>query len=274
MTAEVYSFRGQHRLGYGYHARDVVAAGRHHYSCVQTHVSGEHSIPGIGAHWGDYWQATDGFVLRAETVSSAAPHAADPAPPQLPATLSLSLASVPRPPRPAPVSRHARAAMPAALPADEPPAASHIPDDSAEGALSVAVSLDALRQQARHFVRVEQLDAELAKIRDVLERTLAGIRASVDADDPITAEAWRRKAKLLGATCRADAQAMETAALRQCLQLLRKRDRGGSFTTPEALQAVHLDNILAGLADIDAVAEELRLKPPADPSDDLHWRRR
>lgn len=271
MTAEgLHKFRGAHRLGHGYAARDVVAAGRVMYVCRADHVSGEVSIPGMGSAWADYWAPSDGFVLGGTDVSPASGPPAAAQQPQFP----ISLASVPRAPRSATVSRTGRAAMPAALPADEPPAASQITDDSTEGALSVAVSLDALRQQARHFVRADQLDAELAKIRDVLERTLAGIRASVDADDPITAEAWRRKAKLLGATCRADAQAMETAALRQCLQLLRKRDRGGSFTTPEALQAVHLDNILAGLAEIDAVAEELRLKPPAEPSDDLHWRRR
>lgn len=267
MTAELYSFRGQHRLGYGYHARDVVAAGREHYACIQAHTSGERSIPGMGSSWGDYWTITNGFVLEGKTPSAPA---IDAAPPQssvmVPPVLRMHRSA-------AAVSRHP-AVTPAALPHDEPPAASTIIDDSQDGALTVAVALDALRQEARHFVRADQLDTELSKLRAVLERALAAIRASVDADDPVTAEAWRRKARLLGATCRADAQAMETAALRQCLQLLRKRDRGGSFSTAEALQAVHLDNMLAGLADIDAAAEDLRLRPPADPADDLLWRRR
>lgn len=166
--------------------------------------------------------------------------------------------------------------MPAALPQDEPPAASQIIDDSEEALPNVAMSLDALRQAVRHSARQDWVETELAKIRDLLERTLANIKAGVGPaldDDPLQAEAWRRKAQLLGATCRAEAQAMETAALRQCVQLLRKRDRGGSFTAAEAMKAAHLDNILTGLAAIDEAAEELRLRPAADPTDDLHWRR-
>lgn len=265
-------FRGAHRPGNGYAEGDVVAAGRWSYVCLQDHVAGERSMPGIGDDWANYWAQTAGVMLGGKSVSPGAPAASAAAAPQSHTTLEL----VTRTPRPAPVPRHARAAMPAALPADEPPAASQIMDDSDEALPNVAMSLDALRQAIRQSARQEWVESELGKLRDLLERTLARIGAGVGpalTDDPVQAEAWRRKGKLLGATCRAEAQAMETAALRQCVQLLRKRDRGGSFTAAEALRAAHLDSILSGLADIDAVAEDLRLRPPKDPADDLHWRR-
>lgn len=260
-----YRFRGVHRPGYDYAERDVVASGRAMYACVKGHVAGDRSAPGFGTDWGQYWVATDGITLSVAGGAAPATAIAEP-------QSSGSVLTVPRTPLATSVPRSV-ASLPAAPP--EPPGASTIVDDSSDGALSVAFSLDALRQAVRLSARREWVESELSRLRELLERTLARIEAGLGpalTDDPVQAEAWRRKGLLLGATSRAEAQAMEMTALREIVQLLRKRDRGGSFTAAEAIKAAHLDNILSGLALIDGCAETLRLAPASDPTDDLHWR--
>lgn len=260
---EVVRFRASWRLGESYHRGDVAARGMRSYRSLKHHVAGAASEPGHGDDWTSYWEAyglddeLHGVQRRQLAVIETLPPANAPAP------------SVPAVPA-VPVDER----RPAAVPTQQvlPPQdmrASDIIDDSGEGpAMNVAFALDALRQQLK------------AVQQKIATRQTAGPDQTVSAPPQgeggceLTAELWRRKADILGATSIAECQAMMHAAQWEWSRLIRKLQRGEVWTSEEVARNAILESIDQLFCDLDRAYDRLRSDPPLDVDHDRHWKGR
>lgn len=254
-------FRGVWRTGEHYLPGDIIARGRNNYEAISDHVAGCQSEPGIGGHWPSFWMPTDGMLFsqpasQAMPEASHRPEASGPdglsSPPALPSNVTRF---------PAPLSS---AAPPAA-----PPKASEIEDDGDSGGVNVAHSLSLMRAALRHAARVEQVEELIGLLRRLERRIDAA--GSPALEDPISAEAWRRKGQLLSVATRREAEEAMFRLTREYVRFLRKRDRGLHLTPQEAARFAMLDALDQALLEIEQREEELRAIEPPDIGNDKHW---
>lgn len=293
MQAAQIRFRGIWRTGENFSPGDVVARGRFGFEAIADHVAGCQSEPGLGEQWPRFWKPTDGYgggasgadllpkasersfvgASGAEVLPKASQFAeehprsfAGASDAQVLPKASQFAQEHPRDnvsPFPVPVARPV-ASVPAAV-----PSASEIHDDSDAGGINVAHSLSLLRGMFDAAARREDLH-ELLSLLQRLERRIDAIGAPA-LEDPISAEAWRRKCGLLGVATRRDAEAEMSVMTREYVRLLRKRDKGLHLSPKEAARFAVLDVLDQALADIEAREIDLRSIEPADITDDKHW---
>jgi hypothetical protein len=261
---ELTRFRATWASGESYAPGDVVARGRKSYQCARNHIAGAQSEPMHGEDWTSFW---DVYPDDASLRSGSAPAS------------SIALISAPPPaaiaapdPRPADVNRLSSnhtppvmdggqmlPAVQAHFPVGDPPCASEIIDDSEEGALSGAWSLDAIRQELRALAQ---------------RMKFVGVAGSPDAADPLVAELWRRKCALLGARDVAECQAMMFAAMFEWFRLLRKLQRGERWTAEEVARNGSLESLDLRMAELDERYRLMADDPPLDLEHDRHWQKR
>jgi len=260
---QVTRFRATWGSGEDYRRGDVVARGRKSYQCARNHTAGAQSEPMHGEDWASYWDVyPDDASLHAGVVSQPALTVIQTAPP---AAIAAPI------PRPADANRlsvdhtppviDAGQMLPAVqpdFPVGDPPCASEIIDDSEEGALSVAWSLDAIRQELRALAQ---------------RMKFVGVAGSPDATDPLVAELWRRKCALLGARDVAECQAMMFAAMFEWFRLLRKLQRGERWTAEEVARNGSLESLDLRMAEIDERYRMMADDPPLDLQHDRHWQK-
>lgn len=187
---EVIRLRGAWSLGTYYDAEDIATRGSRSYRARGHHLAGRDSEPGHGDRWADHWVVYTGTLMLRRT---------DPLPAQ--------------------IVTHSPAV------ADRMAVASEIQDDSNEGFMSVAVSLDALRQALMQIER---------RLGQVERRAVTGQSATSPLDVEI--------AKLLHCSP-ALARAEQLRNLRRQVRLLRKRDMGLPWTKDEAADWAMLEQL-------------------------------
>jgi hypothetical protein len=256
--------RGTWSRGTQYLRGDVVAQGPRAYSAIVEHVSGDQSQPVFGARCAEFWGSAD------TTLSPAPVQPVSHQVIQFPMALNAQSA-----PASAPA---ASPRMPVGAAPSLPSAASDVPDDSDVAMPNVAMALSWLKAMVGQCVRRDWVEEELQRIDEIISRLVhrledLGAPNTLVASKPVEVEAWRRKAAVLSATDRTQAEAMRNAMLWEWVRLLRKRDRGETWTAQEATRAAVLDVLDRECEAIDQAASALEFDTPADVAADKHWPR-
>lgn len=264
-TQRVTTFRGIWRAGAYFHAGDISVVGPFSFEALIDHVAGTQSEPNRGGSWAQFWKPSDGVVSgvapQPQTVVPFPVQVAAPVAP-LPVAFEPPPFNPPVPLGPAPLPTVPRGEL----------VASEIQDDGQEGVVNVAVALDALRQGLRQAARQMDVQTALGALAERLVRLERLLDARDEATlDPVIAEAWRRKCDVLQVATIAEAGDVIMGQLQETVRLLRKRDKGGTFTELEAARIAVLDVIDAHLNEIDKRAAVLMLETPPDVTAERHW---
>ncbi|MGL4397644.1 MAG: hypothetical protein ACRCS9_13975 [Hyphomicrobium sp.] len=256
-------YRHTWRAGEQYLPGDRCVVGAGTFESLQNQVSGPRSQPGVGEHWTMFWAPVEGYLVHGPNVT---PFPAAPVQAQItqqsPQPQGL-LAAGPYVAVPPVIADQLRRIAGIPPEADEPV----LPPSDTETALAI----DSLS------IRMERAEAEAAKMRDLVAGLAKHLgQANIPAvllDNPIRTEAWRRKAAVLNASDRAEAEELFKQMLAQGYKLLRKRDRGDTWTSQEAARAAVLDTLHDQLERIDDAAASLEHFTPDDITADRHWPR-